>query len=152
LTRRRNARGEPPASNETNAKKKTSRRDPVFGFSIGGLGTGEAPGAARASLVAACVAELPREKPVHVAGVGAPLDLIAMIENGVDLMDNAFAHVMTLAGRALRFPVDAKDVEEERERTRRRGRARLRSDDATTPTTTRLNATRRCFPGRTRFP
>ena len=102
---------EPPSDTETNAK--TSRRDPVFGFSVGGLGTGEAPGAARAALVASCVAELPREKPVHVAGVGAPLEAIAMIENGVDLLDNAFCHVMTLAGRALRFPVDAKDVEAE---------------------------------------
>ena len=131
----RNALGEPPASDETNAKKKkkTSRRDSVFGFSIGGLGTGEAPGAARAKLVAACVAELPREKPVHVAGVGAPLDLIAMIENGVDLMDNAFARVMTLAGRALRFPVDAKDllVEEKGEDAKARtGASKKRRRDA----------------------
>ena len=127
-----NAPSSPPASNETNAKKQTSRRDPVFGFSIGGLGTGEAPGAARAKLVAACVAELPREKPVHVAGVGAPLDLIAMIENGVDLMDNAFAHVMTLAGRALRFPVDAKDVEEKGKdaKTRTGASKKRRRDDA----------------------
>ena len=94
----------------------------VFGFSIGGLGTGEAPGAARGALVEACVAQFPKNKPVHVAGVSAPLEAIAMIERGVDLLDNAFCHGMTLAGRALRFAVDEKEARgETRKRTRENG-------------------------------
>ena len=101
--------------------------DPVFGFSIGGLGTGEAPGAERGALVEACVAEFPRRKPVHVAGVSAPLEAIAMIERGVDLLDNAFCHGMTLAGRALRFPVDEKDAKA----TSRASAAGATADDET---------------------
>ena len=84
----------------------TTKDADVFGFSVGGLGTSEAPGAARRALVEACVSEFPRDKPVHVAGVSAPLEAIAMIEAGVDLLDNAFCHGATLAGKALRFPVD----------------------------------------------
>ena len=88
----------------------TTKDADAFGFSVGGLGTSEAPGAARRALVEACVSEFPRHKPVHVAGVSAPLEAIAMIEAGVDLLDNAFCHGATLAGKALRFPVDEADA------------------------------------------
>lgn len=97
----------------------TTKDADVFGFSVGGLGTSEAPGAARRALVEACVSEFPRDKPVHVAGVSAPLEAIAMIEAGVDLLDNAFCHGATLAGKALRFPVDEADAARGRLRRRR---------------------------------
>ena len=79
-------------------------RDDVFGFSIGGLGAGETPGSSRAALLAASMEPLPEGKPRHVSGLGAPLEALACIEAGVDLIDASFCHRCTLDGHALRFP------------------------------------------------
>ena len=79
-------------------------RDDVFGFSIGGLGAGETPGSSRAALLAASMEPLPKGKPRHVSGLGAPLEALACIEAGVDLIDASFCHRCTLDGHALRFP------------------------------------------------
>ena len=79
-------------------------RDDVFGFSIGGLGAGETPGSSRAALLAASTEPLPEGKPRHVSGLGAPLEALACIEAGVDLIDASFCHRCTLDGHALRFP------------------------------------------------
>jgi queuine tRNA-ribosyltransferase len=56
------------------------------GYAHGGLGLGEEP-ARRAELVAEVNAELPRERPRYLMGLGRPEDLVAAIARGVDLFD-----------------------------------------------------------------
>ena len=92
-------------SRRKSARAAASRGDSVFGFSIGGLGTSEVPGDMRREILRAVRGELPRNKPVHVAGVSSPLETVALLEAGVDLVDNSFCHGATVAGKALWFPV-----------------------------------------------
>lgn len=98
-----------PASREESASAATAKGDSVFGFSIGGLGTGESPGAKRGALLDAALKPLPRNKPRHVAGVSSPLEVLDLINKGVDLVDNSFCHTVTTAGKALWFPVESGD-------------------------------------------
>ncbi|MFQ5513451.1 MAG: tRNA guanosine(34) transglycosylase Tgt [Myxococcota bacterium] len=55
-------------------------------FAIGGLGLGEPP-EHRARLLAAALEPLPGSSPRYLMGLGHPEDLIAGVENGVDLFD-----------------------------------------------------------------
>jgi queuine tRNA-ribosyltransferase len=56
------------------------------GFAIGGLSVGE-PREQTNSLLQATLAELPRDKPRYLMGVGTPLDLATYAALGVDLFD-----------------------------------------------------------------
>ena len=51
---------------------------PVAGFSLGGLGTGEAA-EARPALLAASLAPLPPSAPRHVAGLGSPEEVLQCV-------------------------------------------------------------------------
>ena len=82
---------------------------PVAGFSLGGLGTGEAP-EERGALLAASLAPLPPGAPRHVAGLGAPEEVLQCAAAGCDLFDGAYPHVATQAGCALVFATCAQDA------------------------------------------
>jgi len=56
------------------------------GHAHGGLGLGEEP-ARRADLVAEVNAELPKERPRYLMGLGRPEDVVAAVARGVDLFD-----------------------------------------------------------------
>ncbi len=56
------------------------------GFGIGGLSVGEGRGETFAALQAA-MAALPAQAPVHLMGVGTPLDIVDAVAEGVDLFD-----------------------------------------------------------------
>jgi len=56
------------------------------GYAHGGLGLGEEP-ARRADLVAEVNAELPRQAPRYLMGLGRPEDLLSAVARGVDLFD-----------------------------------------------------------------
>ncbi len=56
------------------------------GYGIGGLSVGE-PKAAMYDTLCVVEAELPRDRPRYLMGVGYPEDLVAAIERGVDLFD-----------------------------------------------------------------
>jgi queuine tRNA-ribosyltransferase len=56
------------------------------GFAIGGLSIGE-PKSLTASLLEATIAELPKDRPRYLMGVGHPADLTAYSRLGVDLFD-----------------------------------------------------------------
>ncbi len=56
------------------------------GYAIGGLSVGEAKPEMFSSLEIA-VAELPKEKPRYLMGVGTPLDLIECVARGTDMFD-----------------------------------------------------------------
>jgi queuine tRNA-ribosyltransferase len=62
--------------------------DGAAGFAIGGLSVGESK-PLTASLLRATIAELPREKPRYLMGVGHPKDLQTYASLGVDLFDCA---------------------------------------------------------------
>ena len=81
---------------------------PVAGFSLGGLGTGEAP-EERHALLAASLAPLPPAAPRHVAGLGSPEEVLQCAAAGCDLFDGAYPHVATPAGCALVFEASARD-------------------------------------------
>ncbi len=56
------------------------------GIAVGGLSTGE-PKPAMYETVALCGAELPRDRPRYLMGVGFPDDLIEGVRRGMDLFD-----------------------------------------------------------------
>lgn len=56
------------------------------GYALGGLSVGE-PIELMHSLVERVGPQMPEEKPRYVMGVGTPLDLIHMIDSGVDMFD-----------------------------------------------------------------
>ncbi len=56
------------------------------GFGIGGLSVGEGREEMLAALRAA-MSELPEDRPVHLMGVGTPLDIVDCAAEGVDLFD-----------------------------------------------------------------
>ena len=58
----------------------------VAGCAIGGLSVGE-PKPVMASMLEACVPELPLDKPRYLMGVGSPEDLWEGVARGVDLFD-----------------------------------------------------------------
>jgi queuine tRNA-ribosyltransferase len=60
--------------------------EPAPGFAIGGLSVGE-PKDLTMALLAAVLAELPRDKPRYLMGVGHPRDLLTCARLGVDLFD-----------------------------------------------------------------
>jgi queuine tRNA-ribosyltransferase len=70
--------------------RRQSARDTVSigfdGYAHGGLGLGEAF-EERADLVAEVNAELPRDRPRYLMGLGRPADLEAAVARGVDLFD-----------------------------------------------------------------
>jgi len=78
----------------------------VVGFSVGGLGTEEAPGAQREALLRASLEPLPARLPRHVAGLGAPQEALRLMALGVDLIDASFCHACTRQNLALCFPLD----------------------------------------------
>lgn len=56
------------------------------GYAIGGLSVGE-PADERNTVLEACLAELPVDKPRYLMGVGKPEDLIEGVRRGVDMFD-----------------------------------------------------------------
>ncbi len=56
------------------------------GYAIGGLSVGE-PADERNTVLEACLAELPVDKPRYLMGVGKPEDLIECVRRGVDMFD-----------------------------------------------------------------
>ena len=56
------------------------------GYAIGGLSVGE-PADERNTVLEACLAELPIDKPRYLMGVGKPEDLIEGVRRGVDMFD-----------------------------------------------------------------
>jgi queuine tRNA-ribosyltransferase len=86
------------------------------GYAHGGLGLGEA-GVARSELLALAHAELPAGAPRYLMGIGKPEDLLAAVEQGVDLFDCVvptrngrhgvlFTHAGKLSLRNARFRED----------------------------------------------
>lgn len=69
----------------TASTKQTTALD-FDGYALGGLGLGE--GAMRmAATLSHCLPHLPQDKPRYLMGIGAPLDMLAAIEQGVDMFD-----------------------------------------------------------------
>jgi len=56
------------------------------GYAIGGLSVGE-PKPEMARLLAHCAPRLPADKPRYLMGVGTPEDLVAAVNQGIDLFD-----------------------------------------------------------------
>lgn len=56
------------------------------GYAIGGLGIGEG-GEAMREITQEIVPQMPKNKPRYLMGIGTPLDLIDMVEMGVDMFD-----------------------------------------------------------------
>jgi queuine tRNA-ribosyltransferase len=86
------------------------------GYAIGGLSVGE-PKAVLWDVTAETVAELPREQPRYLMGVGTPADLIMGIDRGIDMFDcvlptrnarngTAFTSQGSLAVKAARYADD----------------------------------------------
>ena len=61
------------------------------------------------------ISQLPEDKPRHITGVSTPLDVIRLVELGVDIMDGAFAHQCTENGYGLCFPLAPKRADGEKE-------------------------------------
>lgn len=59
------------------------------GFAIGGLCIGE-PAEVMQELVSLTASVLPESKPLHLLGVGSPVDILHAIASGVDVFDSAF--------------------------------------------------------------
>lgn len=74
----------------------------VDGFLLSGFGLGESF-AERETLLAAIVKELPPHHLRMVAGVGAPLEVLQCVEQGVDLINSAYPTMATELGQALNF-------------------------------------------------
>jgi queuine tRNA-ribosyltransferase len=72
----------------------------LAGYAIGGLSVGE-PKAATYAAISAAVAELPADRPRYLMGVGAPEDLLAAVERGVDLFDCTLPSRMARGGGIL---------------------------------------------------
>ncbi len=56
------------------------------GYAIGGLSVGEGHDL-MVQMIQAVTARLPREKPRYLMGVGLPHDILAAVENGIDMLD-----------------------------------------------------------------
>ena len=56
------------------------------GYSIGGLSVGE-PKEEMQAMSALCCAELPKDKPRYLMGVGTPLDILEAVNVGIDMFD-----------------------------------------------------------------
>lgn len=59
---------------------------PFDGYAIGGLSVGEECAVMR-EMTAICTAELPKDKPRYLMGVGTPLDLVESVALGIDMFD-----------------------------------------------------------------
>jgi queuine tRNA-ribosyltransferase len=105
-------------------RAESARRTVELGFrafAIGGLGVGELA-ALREELTGVAVAELPREAPRYLMGLGAPEDLVAAAARGVDLFDcvlptrhgrhgAAFTRAGRLSLRGARFREDPRPLD-----------------------------------------
>ncbi len=58
----------------------------TVGYAIGGLSVGE-PAEIMYDIADHCTNEMPLEKPRYVMGVGTPIDLLELIDRGVDMFD-----------------------------------------------------------------
>jgi len=106
----------PPGGDDASARERERERERervaaafrarVVGFSVGGLGTEEAPGAQREALLRASLEPLPARFPRHVAGLGSPQEALRLMALGVDLIDASFCHACTRQNLALCFPLD----------------------------------------------
>ena len=118
------------------AESAAARGDEVAGYSIGSLSAGEAAGDARMALLKAAIAPLPPNKPRHVTGLGTPLEIIACVEAGVDLIDASFCHMCTQQGYALKFltapPQGGRSGLVDGEKKRKRGASGDDEDDEKT--------------------
>jgi queuine tRNA-ribosyltransferase len=105
-------------------RAESARRTAELGFdafALGGLGLGESQ-ELRASLLDACVAELPPRAPRYLMGLGHPDDLVLAVAQGVDVFDcvvptrhGRHGHAFTEDGvinlRNARFRDDARPLE-----------------------------------------
>lgn len=93
------------------------------GYALGGLSVGE-PREAMLEMIERTVPLLPRDKPVYLMGVGAPLDLVDCVALGVDMFDCVMPTRMARNGTLLtrwgrlnlrnaRFKTDPDPVEED---------------------------------------
>jgi queuine tRNA-ribosyltransferase len=91
------------------------------GYAVGGLAVGEGQGA-MLDMVETTTAILPEDKPRYLMGVGAPEDLVAGVERGMDVFDCVLPTrlarhhaAMTRAGRlnllASKFARDARPID-----------------------------------------
>ncbi len=99
------------------------RRLPFDGLAIGGLAVGETR-EERQRITALATAELPRELPRYLMGVGTPIDILEAVHRGVDMFDciiptqlaqrgTAFTshgriHLRRIAYKFLDEPLDAR--------------------------------------------
>ena len=70
------------------------------GVAVGGLSVGE-PKPDMYAMLEVCDAELPRDRPRYLMGVGYPEDLLEGVRRGVDLFDCVFPTRMGRTGNAL---------------------------------------------------
>ena len=75
---------------------------PFDGFAIGGLAVGEKKHE-REDMTARVTAQLPKDKPRYLMGVGTPLDLVEAVRRGVDMFDCIIPTKMAQQGYAHTF-------------------------------------------------
>jgi queuine tRNA-ribosyltransferase len=96
---------------------------PLDGYALGGLSVGE-PRELMLEVIEATVTLLPKDKPIYLMGVGAPLDLVDCVALGVDMFDCVMPTRMARNGTLLtrwgrlnlrnaRFATDPRPVEED---------------------------------------
>ncbi|HXZ98981.1 MAG TPA: tRNA guanosine(34) transglycosylase Tgt [Candidatus Binatia bacterium] len=85
------------------ARRESARRVAGLGFdglAIGGLSVGE-PTSAMVKLTADCTAELPEDLPRYFMGLGTDRELVALVEQGVDMFDCVIPTRLARNGTAL---------------------------------------------------
>jgi queuine tRNA-ribosyltransferase len=75
---------------------------PFDGFAIGGLAVGETKHE-REEMTQRVTAQLPRDKPRYLMGVGTPVDLLEAVRRGVDMFDCIIPTKMAQQGYAYTF-------------------------------------------------
>ena len=122
-------------SRTESAAAAVAKGDSIFGYSIGGLGAGEDPNETRSKLLDVSIKQLPENKPRHVPGISAPLEVLCLLEHGIDVMDNSFCHTATVAGEALWFPVQEEEEDGDDDNATEKETNKKRKLDTDTSTT-----------------
>ncbi|KAJ8375541.1 hypothetical protein SKAU_G00061210 [Synaphobranchus kaupii] len=82
--------------------RETAKR-PVGGFVLDGFHTEAMSQELRSQLIMAVIKELPENKPRVLLGVGHPDEVLACVEDGIDLFEGFFPFQVTERGCALSF-------------------------------------------------